>query len=462
MKQNYIYTLLLCFATLLAACSHEGETVKLSADPSSITIPAQVQNTYVFTVTAPTEWSISKPADANWIVIEPSKGSGITTVTVTAANNLMTNSRSTILKITSKTTNESKNVTVTQEGLPVQPPPTAAKITGNTSNNCPYTATVELSTTPINTATSYKWYCNGEAAATTTEPVYAASKTGAYTVAGVNDAGEGTPSTEKRITITACPLPDAAGSITGVSINTCPDETILLSIAPINNAVSYQWYNNGTAIAGASAASYDATITGVYTVAGVNAAGEGIQSPQKAITIVECPSMVDDYLGDWNVEFEVLVQGSPSSMTPNYTQGTFTHTVTITKVNSRTVKIVGIQTTGKDEVIATVNENKEMTIGTQKLTTSWNSTVDTYLAPMIAEPPCGNMGQSSTPVAIQTIDGKPTIELKAANPGYTKIYNGVSYTASYTVLPVTTGTTNCLGYFLYAIGTKWVKKTDNP
>lgn len=464
MKRNKIYALLLCFFTLLGACSHEGETVNLAAEPMEINIPAQQDKTYTITVTAPADWVINKPADANWISVEPSSGAGVTTVAVKTANNLMNITRSTILKIVSKSTNESKNVTITQEGVLLQLPANAGKIAGNTTNNCPYTATVVLSIDSISRATSYKWYCNSEAVATTAKPTYAAGRTGAYTVAGVNAAGEGTPSTEKRITVTTCSLPDAAGSISGVDVNVCPDEAVTLSIAPVNNAVAYQWYKDGIAIDGATAISYDATISGSYKVAGVNAAGEGALSPEKTITVVECPSMVEDYLGEWNVEFEVLVSGPSSNVfTPNYTQGNLTHTVTITKINSRTIKIVGIHTTGKDAVIATVNENKEMTIVAQKLTPTWVAGIDTYFVPMVAIPPCSNMGKSFAPVSIQIIDGDPTIELKSAvSDGYAKLYDGKVYAASYTVLPVTPGTSDCLGYFSYAIGTKWVKITANP
>lgn len=462
MKKHSLYALLFFLSALVSACTHEGENAtSLSVNTDKVNIPASPQTACTFTVSAAADWTISKNSEAQWLSIYPEKGVGVTTITLTATTNATTTSRSVKLKVVSAGSN--KEITVTQQNATLILPENAGPISGNSTNNCPYTATVELSITPINGAAFYKWYCNGEVAATTTLATYAASRTGAYTVAGVNLVGEGTPSSEKRITITSCPLPEAAGSITGTNVNLCPAEHATLSIDPIINAVSYQWYKNGVAIANATAATYSATTSGSYTVAGVNGAGEGVHSPQKVVTITECQSLVDDYIGEWDVAFEVIVSGaSANSFTQNYSQGTFTHTVTITKVDSRTVKIKGIQTTGKDEIFGSVDESLQLIIGGQKLNPSWDSNVDTYIAPMITTPPCSNMGQTFAPTSIQIISGQPTIELKSAASGHTVLYNGTTYTASYVILAVTPGTTNCLGYFCHAIGTKWVKKTSQP
>ncbi len=457
MKKNIIFALFFCLMALWSACSHEGETVKLAVDPDNVSISLNSTEVHKLVITASGDWVITKPDEAGWVNVNPSKGSGITTVTVTALNNMTEDSREAILKVVSSSTKESKEIRVVQQGS--RPPANAGNIAGNEANNCPYTVAVDLSVEPIARAVSYKWYCNGQVIATTTEPTYAATQTGAYTVAGVNGNGEGTPSSEKRITVTQCSRPAAAGAVLGVSTNVCPEEQVSLSVAPVNDAVSYQWYKNGSAISGATSITYNVTTSGNYSVAGVNAAGEGLRSAEKAVTIVNCPSLVDDYLGEWDVVFEVEVSGADGkTKNPNYTQGSTTHTITITKVNSATVKIVGLHKTGQDEIFATVNSAKEMIIKSQKLAQSWAADVDTYIVPMKISPPCSNMGQDFAPASIKMIDGKPTIELKGADPGYTTSYNIATYTASYTVVAVSPGTSNCLGYFVYAAGTKWVKK----
>jgi Cleaved Adhesin Domain. len=83
-------------------------------------------------------------------------------------------------------------------------------------------------------------------------------------------------------------VPEDAGTIQGYDINTCPEETVTLTIPELAGATSYQWYMNGNAIAGATTTSYTVTQNGIYNVAGVNQVGVGEQSPNKTVTIVEC------------------------------------------------------------------------------------------------------------------------------------------------------------------------------
>ena len=84
------------------------------------------------------------------------------------------------------------------------------------------------------------------------------------------------------------PTPGAAGAIVGAHANECPVATVGLSIGAIENAVSYEWYKNGTPIPGATTSNYTVTETGTYAVAGVNTAGIGPKSANHVVTITPC------------------------------------------------------------------------------------------------------------------------------------------------------------------------------
>jgi len=101
-------------------------------------------------------------------------------------------------------------------------------------------------------------------------------------------AAENAPAVTILILQNGTTVPEDAGTIQGADINSCPVETVTLTIPQIAGAISYQWYMNGNAIAGATTTSYTVTQSGIYNVAGVNQVGPGEQSPNKIVTIEEC------------------------------------------------------------------------------------------------------------------------------------------------------------------------------
>jgi hypothetical protein len=188
---------------------------------------------------------------------------------------------------------DAKIVTIADCGAPV--------IIGDEHNDCGEgETTVELSIEqPIANATSYKWYKDDAPIDGATATTYTVEESGTYTVAGVYASGEGAKSAPKVVTITGCaaPIPDAAGTIDGDNANTCPDETVELTIGAITNATSYQWYRNGTAIGDATSQTLTVTLTlpytmpqsASYTVAGVNEdMEEGPRSDAHLVTITSC------------------------------------------------------------------------------------------------------------------------------------------------------------------------------
>ncbi|MDR2449821.1 MAG: BACON domain-containing protein [Prevotellaceae bacterium] len=95
----------------------------------------------------------------------------------------------------------------------------------------------------------------------------------------------------KEITITQPVLtpPDPVNEIIGENVNSCPSETVNLSITPVQGALSYIWYRDGVVDASSTDITLIATKNGNYTVAAVNPAGTSAVSPEKAVKINLCP-----------------------------------------------------------------------------------------------------------------------------------------------------------------------------
>jgi hypothetical protein len=79
-------------------------------------------------------------------------------------------------------------------------------------------------------------------------------------------------------------FPAAAGTISGDNEGF---ESITLTIGVIENADTYKWYRNGAEIQHSAERTCTVTENGLYTVAGVNAVGEGQPSPGKRVTVTD-------------------------------------------------------------------------------------------------------------------------------------------------------------------------------
>lgn len=462
MKKYLLYIFILGFISIMAACgSEEGNIITLSTDATNITLSNDNNAQQQITINTSVEWVINKPANADWLTIMPSKGKGITKVTFSALKNTSATRRTANVNIIAG--DLSKTIIVAQQALVVALPDNAGIISGENENNCPYTATVLFTIPTIARATSYLWYRNGFAIAETTEPSYAAKATGAYTVAGKNSAGIGEASQEKRITITTCPLPGIAGSITGADQNICPVTKVLLTTTPVTNAVGYQWYKNGEAIPNATALTYTVRTTGTYTVAGVNGAGTGTVSSPKFVTINTC-NMMDAILGDWTVTGQILV-GS-NVVADN-------HTITITKIDDNTVNIknfIGIHAlTGQeygtydDDIIATVgHENQTITVPYQELIPNFfvsAGAAKSYISARITV--SGTVCESDNQKAILPIvvdnDGVVTTAFQCG----TMTISGISYKTGMVYL-AKDADGKCLGGNVTMLNTQWSRQTVAP
>jgi hypothetical protein len=114
-----------------------------------------------------------------------------------------------------------------------------------------------LSATPCSGCT-YQWFLNGNAIANATNTSYVPTALGSYTirVTGANGCINTSPATVLYFT----PTVTAAGGTT-----ICGSSGVVLTVNGTTGS-TYQWRLNGTAITGATASSYTATVAGSYSV----------------------------------------------------------------------------------------------------------------------------------------------------------------------------------------------------
>ncbi|NDC42605.1 MAG: T9SS C-terminal target domain-containing protein, partial [Chitinophagia bacterium] len=131
--------------------------------------------------------------------------------------------------------------------------PTAA-ITPATGAVICHGAPVTLSITPA-TFASYQWYRNGVAIAGATSVTYSADTVGTYTAIISNGS--------------------CSATLAGVTVTNSSRPTITRSGSILSTGVfaTYQWYRNGTIIAGANSRTFNFTLNGSYIVVTTTASG---------------------------------------------------------------------------------------------------------------------------------------------------------------------------------------------
>ena len=162
-------------------------------------------------------------------------------------------------------------------------PPQKPIIIGALSNECPE-ITTKLTASAVD-AIYFQWKKNGVVIEGQTTPTLTISESGAYTVAGVNEAGTGIFSDSQNVTILKCSPQQAI--VVGAESNECPETTITLTASAVD-AISFQWKKDGVVIEGETTSTLTISESGAYTVAGVNEAGTGVFSESKNVTILKC------------------------------------------------------------------------------------------------------------------------------------------------------------------------------
>jgi len=114
------------------------------------------------------------------------------------------------------------------------------------------------------------------------------TSSGSYTASYVNAYGCVVSSTAVNVVVNNLPTPGITAANSATSF--CQGSSLTLA-APAG-MTAYQWSLNGTAISGATSASYSATSAGSYTVLATNASGCSSLSAAYAVTVDALPSAV--------------------------------------------------------------------------------------------------------------------------------------------------------------------------
>ncbi|MDR0691687.1 MAG: hypothetical protein LBF69_01470 [Prevotellaceae bacterium] len=288
MKRLFSLSLITCAACGLAglnACKEEKEEPLLfeTTAPTSYTFP-ETATSATFTVSGNTAWTVEVTKGRDRCSVTPASGKGDATVTVhITANPSYVQSNMTLSLVAG---DYIKQIAVTQAAPPCpgfNPGAIAAAGQTITVGGAPATINSTQAATGGDGQITYQWYKNGVAIEGATAAGYTPPQSAATAAGGMTYTRRAkdnvcnttfTPSTGSWVLNVVCPS-FSSGAIatagqtvtvggTPVTINSTQNAT------SENGAISYQWYKNGNAISGATAASYtppksDATAVGTHT-----------------------------------------------------------------------------------------------------------------------------------------------------------------------------------------------------
>ncbi|MBK0403310.1 T9SS type A sorting domain-containing protein [Adhaeribacter sp. BT258] len=123
---------------------------------------------------------------------------------------------------------------------------------------------VTLTAASTTTGATYTWFKDGVAITGATSATYSATTSGAYTAVATANNCPSAASAATTVTVNAAP---AIPTITaGGPVAFCAGGSVTLTAASTTTGATFQWFNNGTAITGATSATYSANASGSYTV----------------------------------------------------------------------------------------------------------------------------------------------------------------------------------------------------
>jgi hypothetical protein len=136
------------------------------------------------------------------------------------------------------------------------------------------------------TGLTYLWRLNGNPISGATSSSYTANSSGSYTVVVTNASTCSSTSTATVVTVNALPI----ATITPAAATTfCQGGSVVLN-ANTGAGLSYQWFNNASAISGATSASYTANASGSYTVTVTNTSTCSSTSTAAVVTVNALPT----------------------------------------------------------------------------------------------------------------------------------------------------------------------------
>ena len=171
---------------------------------------------------------------------------------------------------------QSAAVTVTVNPLPPTP---VAQAAGSTTL-CG-SGTVTLMSSAV---TGNQWFNNGMAISGATGTTYVAGTAGVYTVTSTVNGCSSAPSAPVFVTMTTPPAKPTITSLSGLT-NLCSGQSTLLQSS---SGPAYQWFKDGVALAGQTAQTYLASVTGSYVVE-IISGGCKVDSDPMQITVWPTP-----------------------------------------------------------------------------------------------------------------------------------------------------------------------------
>lgn len=141
-------------------------------------------------------------------------------------------------------------------------------------------------TTSAGSGYTYTWFVDGVEIAGAKSASFSASKTGSYTVRIATASGCDATSAAFRVTIN--PLPTADVTVTGPT-QFCAGESVQFRAAS-GSGYKYQWLRNGSTIAGATSATYVASLAGQYAVVVTDANQCSNTSSAITVTVEQAPT----------------------------------------------------------------------------------------------------------------------------------------------------------------------------
>jgi hypothetical protein len=172
-------------------------------------------------------------------------------------------------------------------------------------------------------AMTYQWYLNGTAIAGATGSIYGATVAGSYTVVVSTAAPASVTSSAAIVSLatsggtTVANAPNIATQPAGGTViyGTTPYTMSVSAVALL--PLTYQWYLNGTAIAGATSTSLTVTLPGSYTVVVTDTAGT-VTSNAAVVTVTTAggvPVTTSPTITVQPVSGSAIYTGSPVSLT---------------------------------------------------------------------------------------------------------------------------------------------------
>jgi gliding motility-associated-like protein len=248
-----------------------GTTVTVNPTPATPTITAGGTTTFC---QGGSVVLTSSAATGNVWYLNGTAITGATNATYSATASGIYTVTATVLSCTSAA---SAGTTVTVNPIPATPTITA----GGTTTFCQGGSVVLTSSS----TTGNVWYLNGTAITGATNATYSATASGIYTVTA--SALGCTSAASAGTTVTVNPIPATPTITAGGTTTFCQGGSVVLTSSSTTGNV---WYLNGTAITGATNATYSATSSGIYTVTATALGCTSAASAGTTVTVNPIPA----------------------------------------------------------------------------------------------------------------------------------------------------------------------------